>query len=175
MQPYGLFFRCSAEQRMKIYKLIAILAPFAACSSSAQAISLAEMKERTAVIASRYLEIWSANNASPISGVPYMYGPTVIFYGKRYTQANLVDEKRRAIRQWPVRQYVHRPGTLKIDCNASTLKCAARSTIDFDVSNPSKGTSKSGSAKFDLGVSFADRHPVILYEGGSLNSQRAGR
>jgi hypothetical protein len=33
------------------------------------------MKERTAVIASRYLEIWSANNASPISGVPYMYGP----------------------------------------------------------------------------------------------------
>lgn len=160
---------------MKTLRSTIILALIAAHASSAHAISLTEMRERTAVIAHRYLEIWSANNASPISGVPYMYGATVVFYGKRYSQDDLVAEKKRAIRQWPVRQYVHRPGTFKIDCNMSTKKCAARSTIDFAIRNPGRNTFKSGSAKFNLGVSFAERHPVILYEGGSLNGRRAER
>ena len=103
-----------------------------------------------------------------------MYGPSVMFYGQRYTQPQLMAEKRRAIQQWPVRRYVHRPGTLRVICNAAARKCAARSTIDFEVSNPGRGTRKAGSAKFDLGVSFAEGHPRILYEGGSLNKRRSG-
>ena len=141
-------------------------------ASSANALSSDEMKDRTAFIANRYLQIWSSNNVSPVAGVPYMYGRTVEFYGKPYTQADLQEEKRRAISQWPVRHYVHRSGSMKVVCNAAARKCAARSIIDFSVANPSRGTRKSGSAKFDLGVSFAGPHPVILYEGGSLNQRR---
>ncbi|TXM98572.1 hypothetical protein FV242_28300 [Methylobacterium sp. WL64] len=140
--------------------------------SPAKAIAPQEMKDRTAFIADRYLQIWSSSNLSPVAGVPYMYGRTVQFYGKPYSQADLQAEKRRAISQWPIRRYVHRPGTMRIDCNFASQKCAVRSTIDFSVSNPSRGTRKSGSAKFDLGVSFAGPHPVILYEGGSSNKNR---
>jgi hypothetical protein len=143
-----------------------------ASASPAKAIGPQEMKDRTAFIADRYLQIWSSGNVSPVAGVPYMYGRTVQFYGKPYTQADLQAEKRRTISQWPVRRYVHRPGTMRIDCNYTLQKCAARSTIDFSVSNPSRGTRKSGSAKFDLGVSFSGSHPVILYEGGSSNKNR---
>jgi hypothetical protein len=142
-------------------------------ASPSYAVSPQEMKDRTAFIASRYLQIWSSNNVSPVAGVPYMYGRTVLFYGKSYTQADLQAEKQRAIVQWPVRHYAHRPGTLRVVCNAAARKCAARSTIDFAVANPNRGTRKSGSAKFDLGVSFAGPHPVILYEGGSLNKRRS--
>lgn len=142
-------------------------------ASRSYAISTQEMKDRTAFIADRYLQIWSSGNVSPVAGVPYMYGRTVLFYGKPYTQADLQAEKRRAISQWPVRQYVHRPGTLRVICNAAARKCAARSIIDFSVANPNRGTRNSGSAKFDLGVSFAGPHPVILYEGGSLNTRRS--
>lgn len=144
-----------------------------ASASSVQALSLAEMKERTAVIADRYLAIWSMNNTTPIAGVPYMYGPTVTFYGQRYTQDMLIAEKRRAIRQWPNRRYLHRPGSMKVTCNLPAQKCAARSIIDFEVSNTARATGKSGSARFDLGVSFAESRPRILYEGGSLNRRRA--
>ncbi|ACA20693.1 conserved hypothetical protein [Methylobacterium sp. 4-46] len=143
-------------------------------SIEAHALSPSEMRERTAFIAERYLQIWSSNQAGPVAGVPYMYGPTVMFYGQRYTQSQLMAEKRRAIQQWPVRQYVHRPGTMRVICNAPARKCAARSTIDFEISNPSRGTRKAGSARFDLGVSFAEPHPRILYEGGSLNKRRPG-
>ncbi|WP_336490055.1 hypothetical protein [Methylobacterium nigriterrae] len=154
-----------------------LLVPVAlmAASTSAQALGLTEMKRRTALIAERYLQIWSSNNVSPVAGVPYMYGPTVTFYGQRYSQEQLMAEKRRAIQQWPSRRYVHRPGTMRVTCNAAAQKCAARSIIDFEVSNNRHGTAKQGSAKFDLGISFAEHHPRILYEGGSLNSRRADR
>lgn len=138
------------------------------------ALSPSEMRDRTVFIAERYLQIWSSNDAGPVAGVPYMYGSSVVFYGQRYSQPQLMAEKRRAIRQWPVRRYVHRPGTLRVICNAAARKCAARSTIDFEISNPDRGTRKTGSAKFDLGVSFAEGHPRILYEGGSLNKRRVG-
>lgn len=143
-------------------------------SAEAHPLSSSEMKDRTAIIAERYLQIWSSNEAGSIEGVPYMYGPSVMFYGQRYTQSQLIAEKRRAIQQWPVRRYVHRPGTLRVICNAAVRKCAARSTIDFEVSNPGRGTRKAGSAKFDLGISFAESHPRILYEGGSLNRRGSG-
>ncbi|MFC5555275.1 hypothetical protein [Methylobacterium iners] len=144
-------------------------------ASSAVATSPAQMQERTAYIAERYLQIWSSGNAAAVTGVPYMYGPTVQFYGRVYSQDQLIDEKRRAIRQWPVRRYVHRPGTMRITCNVPQRKCAARSIIDFSVSNPARQTGKTGSARFDLGISFAERQPRILYEGGSLNSRRVGQ
>jgi hypothetical protein len=141
-------------------------------SSTAMALPLAEMRQQTAYIAERYLQIWSSSNAAAVTGVPYMYGPTVQFYGRAYTQAQLIDEKQRAVRQWPNRRYVHRPGTMKVTCNAAQQKCAVQSIIDFNVANPSRHTQRSGSAKFELGISFTDRQPRILYEGGSLNRKR---
>ena len=155
-----------------------LIAPLCAClalaSSQAQALSEAEMQRRTTIIAERYLAIWSSNDGGAVGGVPYMYGPTVQFYGRPYTQAQLVDEKRSAIRQWPQRRYAIRPGTLRVICNVPQVKCAARSIIDFVVANPARGTRKAGSARFDLGVSYAGRQPRILYEGGSLGRRREG-
>jgi hypothetical protein len=147
------------------------MAGLLACGS-AQAASVSEMRERTAEIATRYLQVWSSNDAAAVQGVPYVYGPSVRFYGRNYTQAMLMDEKRRAIRQWPIRRYVHRPGTLNVICNEATQKCAARSITDFQVENPARGTFKRGSARFDLGVSFEGPRPRILYEGGSLGRRR---
>lgn len=154
---------------------LAIGATALAWAGAANALSPDEMRARTTFIARRYLEIWSSNNVSPVADVPYLYGRTVLFYGKPYSQAELKAEKQRAIAQWPVRHYVHRPGTLRVLCNVEAGKCAARSTIDFTVANPDRRTSKRGSAKFDLGVSFAGPRPVILYEGGSLNRRRGAQ
>jgi hypothetical protein len=137
-----------------------------------QAATLPEMQERTTEIATRYLQVWSSNDVAAVQGVPYVYGPRVRFYGQNYSQADLMAEKRRAIHQWPLRHYEHRPGTLRVICNAATQKCAARSVIDFQVENPARGTAKHGSARFDLGVSFEGPRPRILYEGGSLNRRR---
>lgn len=137
------------------------LAPMAA-----RAQGLAEMEERSAIIAERYLAVWSSSDEASVAGVPYVYGPRVRFYGKTLDQRALAAEKRRAIREWPIRSYRHRPGTMRVLCNGAALRCAARSIIDYQVANPETGRQARGSATFDLGISFAGPKPVILYETG---------
>lgn len=152
---------------------LALAGILGAAAQASAAGATADMEARAAFIARRYLEIWSSNDGTPVAGVPYMYGPRVAFYGRPYNQGQLADEKRRAIRQWPIRRYTHRPGTLRVTCNGATRKCAARSLIDFEARNPARGTAKRGSARFDLGISFAGERPVILYEDGSRGRGRS--
>jgi len=142
--------------------------------SPASALAPADMGDRTAAIATEYLRAWSGDGRSAVADVPYVYGPTVLFYGHPYSRAGLMAEKRRAVERWPVRRYAIRPGTLRVTCNVPEAKCAARATMDYAVSNPAMGTSARGSARFDLGVGFAGPRPLILYEGGAAGS-RGGR
>ncbi|MBV9078746.1 MAG: hypothetical protein JO048_14860 [Methylobacteriaceae bacterium] len=144
----------------------------ALASGGAVAQSLPEMERQTAAIAERYLAVWSSSAWASIEGVPYVYGPTVRFYGRPYTQRMLEDEKIRAVRRWPVRSYVHRPGTLAVTCNEDARRCVARSIMDYRVSNPARGTSARGTARFDLGVSFEGARPRILWEGGGRLGRR---
>jgi hypothetical protein len=146
-------------------------AALAACltlAGPAWALSESEMKARTAEIATRYLAVWSSDGWASVEGVPYVYGPRVRFYGRNYSQADLIAEKERFIRQWPVRRYTHRPGSMQVICNAARQRCGVRSIVDYTAENPRRGTQKHGSARFDLGVSFDGPHPVILYEGGTI-------
>ncbi len=135
-------------------------------AAPAAAQSLAEMERRSAVIADRYLAVWSSSDELSIDGVPYVYGPRVTFYGRSMDWRGLAAEKRRAVRRWPVRSYRHRPGSMNVICNGDTRRCAVRSIIDYRVANPGSGRRASGAATFDLGISFAGPKPVILYEGG---------
>ena len=137
-------------------------------SGPAWALSESEMKARTAEIATRYLQVWSSDSWASVEGVPYVYGPRVRFDGRNFSHADLIAEKERFIRQWPVRRYSHRPGSMQVICNAARQRCGVRSIIDYTAENPRRGTQKHGSARFDLGVSFEGPHPVILYEGGTI-------
>ena len=65
-------------------------------------------------------------------GAVYMYGSTVRFYGRLYTQEQLIDEKRAAIGQWPLRRPAR---VLRVTCNVPQCECAARSIIKFEVAN----------------------------------------
>ncbi|MDB5589578.1 hypothetical protein [Enterovirga sp.] len=148
------------------------LAALAAAPGSAQPRpDMTELQARTAEIAHSYLRSWSLESDGAASAVPFTYGPTVRFYGQTLTQAQLADAKRRMVRLWPVRRYQHRPGTLKVTCNAAQLRCGAQSTIDYEVRNPARGTAARGSTTLDLGVSFAGPRPVILYESGRVRGR----
>ena len=148
------------------FRAILMSAALASVSLPAAAQSVAEMQDRSAIIAERYLAVWSSSGALSIEGVPYVYGPRVRFYGRSLDWNGLQNEKQRAVRQWPVRSYHHRPGSMRVICNDGNRRCAVRSIIDYRVSNPSTGRRASGSATFDLGISFAGPKPVILYESG---------
>ena len=131
------------------------------------------LEERTAALATRYLKVWSLDGAASVRNVPILYERATTFYGRTYTHHELMAEKRRAIRRWPIRHYAHHPGTMRIKCDSPNRRCFARSVIDFRVASPQRGTVNRGSAKFVLGINFARPSPRIFYEGGSVNTRRA--
>lgn len=135
-------------------------------ATAASAQGARDMEALAADIAQRYLATWSSSGELSIANVPYVYGPRVRFYGRSLSWAGLVEEKRRAVRRWPVRSYAHRPGSMEVICNEAQRRCAARSIIDYQVANPASGRRAAGAATFDLGISFAGPQPVILYENG---------
>jgi hypothetical protein len=55
----------------------------------------------------------------------------------------------------PLHVGAHRLGTMRVLFNVAAQQCAARSTIHVAAADASRGTKKSGSATFDLGVNFA--------------------
>jgi hypothetical protein len=137
------------------------------------ALASSRLEERTAAIATRYLHVWSVDGAASVRSVPGLYERATTFCGRTYTYHELMAEKRRAIRRWPIRHYAHLPGTMRIKCDLPNRRCMARSIIDFRVASPQRGTVKHGSAKFVLGINFARPTPRIFYEGGSVNARRA--
>jgi hypothetical protein len=136
------------------------------------ALASTPLEERTAALARRYLQVWSVNGAASVRSVPSLYERATTFYGRTYTHHQLMAEKRRAIRRWPIRHYAHHPGTMRVRCDVPGRRCVARSIIDFRVASPHRGTTKHGSATFVLGVNFARPNPRIFYEGGSVNAPR---
>jgi hypothetical protein len=137
------------------------------------ALASTRLEERTAAIATRYLQVWSVDGAASVRGVPSLYERAATFYGRTYTHHQLIGEKRRAIRRWPIRRYAHHPGTMRIKCDLPSRRCMVRSIIDYRVASPQRGIVKHGSAKFVLGISFARPTPRIFYEGGNVNARRA--
>jgi len=63
-------------------------------ASGTAAGAATSMEKRTAVIATRYLQVWSFNGAASVRSVPHLYERTVTFYRQTYTHRQLMAEKR---------------------------------------------------------------------------------
>ena len=149
-----------------------VLPALLACTAPARALDPATMKDRTAFIATRYLEIWSSNDATSITASRPC---TVQWPDSMGATTHKINSSRRSV----ARSGNGLPGATGIapapyeSFATHAQKCAARSMIDVEVSNALRGTAKRGSAKFDLGTSFAEPRPRIFSESGRLNGQGA--
>lgn len=147
--------------------LVAGLGP--ACTASAQAGRPVEtLRQRSEQIAYTYLRGWSSGNARALADVQALYGPRVNFYGRVMDQEGLFHEKARFGRRWPIRRYVHRPGTMRISCDAASQACLVKSIIDWRAASPARGAVSRGSSTFELGLGFSGPRPVVLFERGRV-------
>ena len=145
------------------------LAALAILSSGAQAQpDMERMRARAEALAYRYLEGWSSGNAQALADVQALYGPKVNFYGKFIDRRGLFAQKRGFGRRWPIRRYVHRPGTMRVTCDAATQACLVKSIIDWRAESPARGAVSRGSSTFELGLGFSGPRPVVLFERGNV-------
>ena len=70
-----------------------------------------------------YLALWSRNADVTAAAVDRFYAPTVVYYGKRLSRAEVLADKLRYIRAWPERHYTEIPGSIAAHCNADRSRC----------------------------------------------------
>lgn len=101
-------------------RVLALLVPLAAVSSAfAQAGPVPG--DEGAIQA--YLAMWSHNDAVTAAAVDRFYAPSVVYYGKRFSRAEVLADKLRYIKAWPVRHYAEVPGSIQARCNADRSRC----------------------------------------------------
>ena len=118
-----------------------------------------------------YLSYWSAPNAVTLDATPDFYAPQVLFHGRRLSARALFEEKRQFVRRWPVREYWPRRETMRTSCDPAPPICTVRALFDFKASNPQTGRRSQGTAHLQLGVSFSDGEPMIVFETSQVISR----
>jgi hypothetical protein len=70
-----------------------------------------------------YLALWSSDQGINADSVARFYAPRVIYYGKKFSRAQVLADKQAYIRQWPVRLYREVPGSFTARCNPDRSLC----------------------------------------------------
>lgn len=112
-----------------IRRLLLFLAVGLALAAPARAQSGPEPGDEGAIGA--YLAMWSHNADVTAAAVDRFYAPRVTYYGKRFTRAQVLADKLRYIKAWPVRHYAEVPGTIKARCNGDRSQCRVSAIMSW--------------------------------------------
>ena len=130
--------------------------PFKLASRSAQ------------VIAGEIHGLFDAANRSNADAMAYLqnkHGDRVEYFGRDLANGDVVRHQGVFFTNWPVRRYVVRPNSIKIDCSSETA-CTSSRTIDVVLSGPR--TTSVGSAIFIFGWAFERKGWKIVSESGRV-------
>ena len=70
-----------------------------------------------------YLTMWGSDGRFDAASIARFYAPHVVYYGKRFSRAQVLADKRAYARAWPVRHYAEVPGSFTGRCNAGRTLC----------------------------------------------------
>src|SRR5215212_5128648 len=148
--------------------VLSCAAAFPSMVRSSETHSITNMQQCSAELARSYLQTWSSNSKAALDQVPQLYAPRTRFYGQLVDHRRLMREKAGFIQRWPVRHYAHRPGTMRVDCDAHSARCFVRSVIDWRTASPARRAVSRGIARFEQGIDLSGSRPVVFLEGGSV-------
>ncbi len=124
--------------------------------------------------AAGYLRHWSAPNVATLEAMQAFYATDVVYHGRRMTMRAVLEEKRRFIQRWPVRNYEARPESMRTKCDGQGPVCMVRTAFDFRAASPQTGKVSQGSAILLLEISFATGRPLIVAENSLVTSRLRG-
>src|SRR3954451_20640968 len=120
-----------------------------------------------------YLDFWSRPNASTLFATPVFYASRVKFHGRTMTPEQLLVEKSRFVRRWPVRRYEPRLDTMDTRCRGEV--CMVRTRFDFSALSPARDRRSAGLAELELAIRFAEGRPYIVRETSRVTHRDAVR
>ncbi len=107
------------------------------------------------------IRYWSQNRPDVAAGMRAFYADEITFYGKDWTQAQVLADKAGFIERWPVRAY-------DIDENKTTVTCEdgfcdIEAEVVFFAHSPARGDTSRGLALFSYSIEM-EGEPAIISE-----------
>ena len=100
------------------------------------------------------------------------FGAEIRYYGKVVPLSQVVQDKRSYLNRWPQRSYTLKPDTMKIECDNARSTCLLTGELDYDVRDPRASRTSSGSATYELRVTFSQAGPKVVEENGRTLARR---
>ena len=94
------------------------------------------------------------------------------YYGKSTARADVLKDKERYVRSWPVRSYRLLADTIRTSCNEGQSSCQVSGLLEFNLSNPANGKTSAGTSSFEYGIRFGPDGGRIFSENGKVQSAR---
>jgi len=94
------------------------------------------------------------------------------YYGKSTIRAEVLKDKERYVKNWPVRSCRLLTDTIRASCNESQSSCQVSGLLEFNLSNPANGKTSAGTPSFEYGIRFGAEGGRIFSENGKLQSAR---
>ena len=94
------------------------------------------------------------------------------YYGKSTVRAEVLKDKERYVKSWPVRSYRLLTETIRASCNESQSSCQVSGLLEFNLSNPATGKTSAGTSSFEYGIRFGADGGRIFSENGKIQSAR---
>lgn len=114
----------------------------------------------------RYNLSWSKPNDTALAELGRYYSQNIEFYGKPYSVAEVLKEKRSFAERWPIRRYIVDGESVSISCEGDL--CFASGNVAWDAASPERAKSSHGTALFQLTILFEHGIPHIISEGGRV-------
>ena len=95
------------------------------------------------------------------------------YYGKSTSRDEVLKDKERYVKNWPMRSYRLQMETIRTSCDQARSICQISGALEFSHSNPANGKRSSGTASFEYGIRFGPDGGKIFHEQGkTLSAQR---
>lgn len=117
----------------------------------------------------RFFAAWSNPDDPDGQAMRGFYAASVNFYGKQMSVEQVMQEKLRFARRWPMRSYAVEPDSFHISCSESDT-CTVFGTLDWNAANSGGVRKSSGTARFSLsykGGHIIEEHGRVLSRAGS--------
>ena len=111
------------------------------------------------------IRYWSQNAPAVAAGVRAFYADQITFYGKNWTQEQVISDKAGFIERWPVRAYDINEDSIEVMCDAGT--CAIEAKIVFFAHSEPRAATSRGLAQFSYIIDMSS-DPQITSETSSI-------
>lgn len=124
------------------------------------------LEQRSAKIMLDYNDFWSRDNGEALPKISVLFAKSVSFYGREMSRSDVMIEKSKFAKRWPIRSYTVDSSTLSSSCISAT--CNVTAVVQWSAKSDERQAQSEGRARLSIEVLFEGDSFKIISEDGEV-------